>query len=172
MAMSNAPPGTDRRRRVIWCSVLVAAAGAAGCYDFHLTGPEDPAPVPNTKLVNVSIEYRQSNGCDNDPARCNDPVVFFATWLRTGGEFALQRDATGFIWRGTALSVPANYPPSDEPYEVQVFDPHLVRGQTAGFTGNHIVIGRQLLSTLTKEGTPKEAALVFVDLNGEGHNPF
>lgn len=171
MPMSNGSFQSARQRVVIACGLLFGASGAIGCYDFRLTGPEDPAPVP-AQLVEVSVEYRQAAGCDNDAARCDDPVVFFGSWMRAGGEFALRRDPTGYVWRGTALAVPANFPPAGEPYEVRIFDPHLARGQTGGYTGNRITIGRQLLSTLAFEGTTREAGLVFIDLNGEGHNPF
>jgi hypothetical protein len=163
----------SRRRIVISSALLLAAVSGTSCYDFHLTGPEDPPSVPATQLVKVSIEYRQQAGCNNDPGKCDDPVVFFASWARAGTEFALQRDATSFIWRGTALGVPVNYPPSGQSaYQVRVYDPHFARGTTGGFTGNNIRIGRQVLTSLTSAGTTREAAEVYIDPDGEGHNPF
>lgn len=153
------------------CGLLLATIAGFACYDFHLTGPEDPPAVPPA-LVSVSIEYRQPAGCNNTPAQCDNPVVFFGSWMHPGAEFALQRDTTGRVWRGTALSVPANFPPADEPYEVRIFDPHLAATPTGGFTGNRLTVGRQLLERLASLGTPREAALVYVDVNGEGHNPF
>ena len=73
--------------------MAAAAAGRRRCYDFHLTGPEDPAPSARPQLVSVTIEYRQPNGCVNSVGRCDDPVVFFGSWMRPGEEFRLTRDA-------------------------------------------------------------------------------
>jgi hypothetical protein len=158
--------------RILRNAVVMGAVAAAGCYDFHLTGPEDPPPVERPQLVSVTIEYRQPNGCDNALGRCDDPVVFFASWLEPGNEFRLTRDAGGFIWRGTATRVPVNFPPRDHPHAVRVFDPHVFDAPTGGAAAERLRIGGQILTRFDSPGGPREVGLVYVDANGVGHNPF
>lgn len=161
-----------QRRLTFRRGLLLAVAGTLGCYDFHLTGPEDPPQLPATKLVNVVVEYRQPAGCVNVAERCDDPIVFFGSWMRAGGEFRLQRDATGFLWRGTALGVPVNFPPTDEPYLVRIYDPHVVATTTSGFTASRLRVGSELLVSVDSAGTPAEAGRVYIDATGQGHNPL
>jgi hypothetical protein len=119
------------------CRGLLAAAAAvlaAGCYDFHLTGPEDAPSVSPPHLVSVTIEYRQPLGCVNSTTNCDDKVVFFASWMRQGDEFALVRDPGGLIWRGVATGVPVNFPPRDSPHAVRVYDPHIRDHPNGGLT--------------------------------------
>ena len=159
--------------------LLVGALISGGCYDFHQVGPEDPSPVVRPSLVDVTVEYRQPNLCFASD-RCEDLVVFFASWLPmqtnpqgqpTGGYMFLQR-ISAYVWRGVAHNVPVNYPPRDDPHVVAVYDPHLRDTETGGVTAGRLVVGGQILTDLINAGTPKESAFVYVDENGQGHNPF
>ena len=150
----------------------LAALLAAGCYDFHLTGPEDAPAVPNPQLVSVTVEYRQPNGCLTASIHCDDKVVFIGSWMQKGAEFALTRGAGNFVWTGPAFAVPVNYPPNDQPYTVYIHDPHLVSSETDGFTGERLKVGGQVLTIFVAPGGPNEGALVYIDQNGFGHNPF
>lgn len=144
----------------------------AGCYDFHLTGPEDAAEVVPPGFVSVTIEYRQPNGCLNGASPCEEPVVFYGSWMAKGAEFQLARDPGTFVWRGVARGVPVNYPPRDAPYSVRVFDPHLRETCTAGFQAERIRLGGEALSKFEGGGCADQAALAYVDDNGYGHNPY
>lgn len=152
-------------------AALLALLG--GCYDFHLTGPEEAPPVPTPRLVSVTIEYRQPPGCLGG-GRCNDQVVFFGSWMRPGTEFALTRDAGNFVWRGVAYGVPVNYPPRENPapYEVRIYDPHLLASPTEGFAGERLTVGGESLKYVESPGRPDVHSLVFIDENGQGHNPY
>lgn len=153
---------------------LTLAAGllAAGCYDFHQTGPEDPSPLPQPRSVAVGVEYRQPGECADVPERCNRPVVFYGSWMRSN-EYLLLTPVPGrFYWVGTAPSVPVNFPPRARPYTVQVFDPYLQGTSTAGFTGRRVTVGGETLTRIESMGREDEHALVYVDDNGLGHNPF
>jgi hypothetical protein len=159
-------------KRTLRSALGLALLTFGGCYDFRLTGPED-APSPNPpNLVTVTIEYRQPNGCVNSLNRCNDQVVFFASWLDIGGHVPLTRDPNGFIWRGVARNVPVNFPPRDDPHAVRVFDPHILDHPTGGVTAERLRIGGQLLTVFDSEGTPRESGLIYIDENGKGRNPF
>jgi hypothetical protein len=158
-------------RRFQWVA-LAAAFVTASCYDFHLTGPEDPEPLNPPHLVSVTIEYRQPFACANSAGRCNDPVVFFASWMEQGNEFRLTKDPAGFIWRGRANGVPVNFPPRDDPHAVRVYDPHLLDEPTQGGTADRLSIGGQRLTIFDSPGEPKVVGLVYVDDYGVGHNPF
>ena len=100
---------------------------APACWDFQPDPDAGPAAVPFPRLVSVLVEYRQPNDCLNVPARCTDRVVFFGSWMQTGGEVLLRMAPGTRQWTGTASSVPVNFPPQDFPHLVRVFDPHLVR---------------------------------------------
>lgn len=159
-------------RRLRAAAPLVAALLPA-CYDFHLTGPEDPPQLSTPQLVSVTIEYRQPNGCLSAPSlSCNDPVVFFGSWMRQGTEFRLARDAGSFTWRGVAHGVPVNFPPRDDPYAVRIYDPHLVASCAEGFSADRITVGGEALYKTNGSGCRDQAAFVFVDDNGRGHNPY
>ena len=160
-------------RRAGSAAFLVAAAAlAAACYDFHLEGPEDAPPVPVPRQVTVTVEYRQPRGCINESTPCQDPVVFFGSWMRDGGEFALAPIPGTFVWRGTARGVPVNFPPRDQPYLVRVFDPFLRESPTGGITAERLRIGNELIAKFDSPGGPEESGLVYIDDNGLGHNPF
>jgi hypothetical protein len=150
-------------------AVLVLAA-AAGCESQ--AGPEDPSPVVPPRLVSVTVEYRQPNGCVNSTGRCSDPVVFFGSWMLPGQEIQMTPKEGGLIWVTTAQNVPVNYPPRDFAHAVRVFDPHIYDHPTGGVTAERLRVGRLLLTVFDSEGTPAESGLVYVDENGYGHSPF
>ena len=152
-------------------SLTLAACLLTSCYDFHLQGPEDPSPV-GPRLVRVAVEYRQPQGCLNVASQCDDPVWFSASWMIDGGQFRLKRDATGYIWRGDAEAVPVNFPPGDHAHTVRVYDPHLAEHPSGGITASRLTVGRQLLTYFIDYDTPSESALVYIDDNGFGHNPY
>jgi hypothetical protein len=154
-------------------SVLAVALLGAGCDAFHKEGPEDPTPINPPTMVAVSIEYRQPVGCLEAAPRCAEAVVFYATWLPAGVGIPLLKDEGGTpVWRGRALGVPVNFPPRGEPYQVRVFDPHLRGDSLGGLSANRITVGSELLTRLRDAGTTDESALVYIDENGLGHNPF
>jgi hypothetical protein len=152
--------------------ILALGLSSAGCFDFRVPGPEDPTPVPLPRLVAVTIEYRQPNGCLGDLGHCDDNVVFFGSWMRPGGEFHLTPDAAHHVWTGTALAVPVNFPPRDTPYEVRIFDPYLEGGPSEGFTAQRLVIGGQLVEEIERPGSAGEHGLIYIDDNGFGRSPF
>jgi hypothetical protein len=159
--------------------LLAGAVVFSACYDFHQTGPEDPTPVVRPSLVEVTVEYRQPNQCFASD-RCDDNVVFLASWLPTqvnpqgqlSGGFMFLTRVGGFVWRGVAHDVPVNYPPKDDPHVVAIYDPHLRDTPTGGRAAARLQVGREALSVFVDPGTPNEAAFVYVDDNGFGHNPF
>jgi hypothetical protein len=53
-----------------------------------------------------------------------------------------------------------------------VFDPHLRGDSLGGLSANRITVGSELLTRLRDAGTTDESALVYIDENGLGHNPF
>jgi hypothetical protein len=143
-----------------------------GCPDFHQTGPEDPTPLPLPTTVEITVQYTQPNGCVSITVNCEDLVVFFGSWMRPGSETALTPDPTHHVWTGRVTGVPVNYPPSGDPYEVRIYDPYLQSDADVRFTGRRLTVGSETLSQILKPGAHDEAALVFVDANGLGHNPF
>jgi len=143
-----------------------------GCYDFHLQGPEDPPADVIPRLVSVTILYRQPSSCKNAPERCQDPVVFYGSWMRPGNEFSLTSDENNHYFHGTALAVPVNYPPKDVAYTVKVYDPYLADTSSHGYTGKRLTVGGETLTHIESSGSQQERALMFVDENGFGHNPF
>jgi hypothetical protein len=153
-------------------ALATLALVVGGCYDFHQEGPEDPTPINPPRLVSITIEYVQPPGCLNRPPNCGEPVVFFASWTPPTASFRLLPDPGGLVWRGRVTGVPVNFPPRQDPYTVRIFDPHLVGLPTGGVTANRITIGGEKLTHFTETGTEKESALVYIDENGIGHNPF
>jgi len=150
---------------------LSAALLGSSCYDFHQSGPEDPSAVKTPGTVSVTVEYRQPNGCLG-ASGCDDSVVFFGSWMRPGGQFRLQRVEGSLVWRGTAREVPVNYPPRDDAYTVRVYDPHLRDSCTAGFQAERLKLGGEALTRYDGGGCEFQVALVFIDDNGQGHNPY
>jgi hypothetical protein len=135
-------------------------------------GPEDPSPLPLPTTVEVSVQYVQPNGCVSRGVSCQDPVVFFGSWMQAGGEIRLAPDASHHVWTGRVRGVPVNFPPSGAPYQVRIYDPFLQSDAEIRFTGQRLNVGTQLLSEIHRPGSHSEAALVFVDANGFGHNPY
>jgi len=157
-------------RRVAFA--LLALAAAAGC-DFQPDPVPGPSPLPAPTVANVTVEYRQPNGCANTtPLGCDNLVVFFGSWMHPGQEIFLTPDPGSHVWTGIAQGVPVNWPPVDAPHLVRVFDPHLVDTPTGGVTAARLLLGGQLLTDYDSPGTPQESALVFVDSNGVGRNPL
>jgi hypothetical protein len=153
-------------------AVLTAALLGSGCNAFRLSAPED-APDPNPpSVVSVTVQYRQPQGCLNVETPCDEPVVFFGSWMHPGDEFRLTPDPGSFIWRGIARGVPVNYPPRDQPYLVRIFDPHLREGPGGGVTAQRLWVGGELLDKFDSPGGENESALVYIDESGMGHDPF
>ena len=147
---------------------------ATGCFEFHGVGPEDPPPEKPPRLVDVTVEYRQPNICENVVSSCQGPVVFFASWMRPGAEFNLAQDPDTFTYRGIAYDVPVNFPPheGDLPYRVRVFDPFLRERPSGGYEAIRLKVGGELLTSADNLETVHAAAHVYVDENGIGHNPL
>ena len=157
------------RRLAVVAALPVLSLG--GCF-FDEDAPEGPSEVPISRPVSVTIEYVQPPHCANAGSRCADSVIFFGSWMRPGEEFALRPVPGTWVWTGTAIRVPVNFPPEDQPYLVRVYDPHLLDTPTAGVTAVRLKIGGQVLYYVDQAGTPAESGLVYVDDNGVGHNPF
>jgi len=146
-------------------------ASVSGC-DFQPDPPEGPSALPPTRVVNVRIEYRQPQACENTaPERCVDLVWFFGSWMHGDEEIPLELVPGTYVWAGIAPGVPVNWPPTDEPHFVRVFDPHLQATPTGGVTGARLSVGGQILSHYDSPGTSRESGLVYVDDNGVGRNP-
>jgi hypothetical protein len=160
-----------RRRQLTLGGAVLTALAAGSCYNFHLVGPEDPEPVAPPTLVSVTIQYEQLGNCEGRPA-CSEPVVFSATWMRTGGEFSLEPVGTTHVWRGTALGVPVNFPPSTPPHGVRVRDPYLRDEPSQGLTSERLIVGGEVVRTHLGEGTPDAVGLIYIDPNGQGRNTF
>jgi hypothetical protein len=157
-------------RRAVFAALALAAAGF-GC-DFQPDPDPGPTAVAAPAVASVTIVSRQPNACENTtPGGCDNLVVFFGSWMHAGQEIYLTSDAGGHFWTGTATDVPVNWPPTDEPHFVRVFDPHLVDTSTGGVTGARLTFGGQVLTTFDSPGTPQESALAYVDYNGVGRNP-
>lgn len=168
--LSSAPSMANRIPRA---AVALVALGLVSCNAFRRAGPEEPDPVNPPRLVRVTIEYRQINECVAGSPRCDDDVVFAASWMQSGFTITLRPEPGRFVWRGTADAVPVNYPPRDEPYLVQVYDPHIVGGPTQGFTASRLKIGGEAVQRfVTAYGYPGELGLMFIDGSGQGHTPF
>lgn len=161
--------GSARSRLLLAALAVVASTS---CYDFHLAGPEDPAPLPSPRVVSVVIEYRQPNECINSVSRCGEAVVFFGSWMRPGAEFQLRSDPGSHVWTGVAQNVPVNFPPDGDPYRVRVFDPFLRESLTEGFTAERLRLGGQAITTIDGSGGRNEAGLVYIDQEGQARNAF
>ena len=152
--------------------VPLVAAAAAAC-DFQPDPEEGPSPLGPTRVATVRIEYRQPPGCENaDRANCVDPVWFLGSWMHEGEEVILESVPGSYVWAGTALGVPVNWPPTEEPHLVRVYDPHLKDTPTAGVTAARLTVGGQLLTVYDQPGTPQESGMVYIDDNWVGRNPM
>lgn len=165
------PRGSARIARAALLGV--AALGALSCNAFRRTaGPDEAPPVNPPGTVSVTVEYEQIVECVEGSPRCADNVVFFGSWMQTGEEFFLRKEPGRFVWRGTAVRVPVNFPPRGQPYLVRIFDPHIVGGPTEGITADRLKVGGELLTRFYSPGNPSESGLIFIDQNGQGHTPF
>ena len=165
--------GSARR----WRAALLGAAALStlSCNAFKRTaGPEDAPPVNPPGTVSVTIEYDQVPECVEGSPRCADNVVFFGSWMQQGEEFFLRKEPGRYIWRGTAVRVPVNFPPTpvSQPYLVRIYDPHIVGGPTEGVTADRLKVGGEALVRFYSPGNPSESGLIFIDQNGQGHTPF
>ena len=154
---------------------LLAAAAAAGGCDFQPDPAAGPAPLPGTRTVSVRIEYRQPANCKNaDSSNCIDPVFFLGSWMHQGQheEVILDSVPGSYVWAGTATGVPVNWPPTDQPHYVRVYDPHLKGTSTGGVTAARLTVGGQILTQYNDPGTPDESGFVYIDDDGVGHNPM
>jgi hypothetical protein len=160
-----------------WRAALLGAAAlsALSCNAFKRTaGPDVAPPVNPPGTVSVTVQYDQVPECVAGSPRCEDNVAFFGSWMQQGEEFFLKKEPGRFIWRGTALRVPVNFPPSavSQPYLVRVYDPHIVSGPTEGVTADRLKVGGEALVRFYSPGNPSESGLIFIDQNGQGHTPF
>jgi hypothetical protein len=158
--------------RIALLTLLTAAGLSFGCYEFHLVGPEDPDPVTPPQTVSLTIEYQQPPFCLTDSTACQQPVVFYGSWMRSGAQFSLVREAGRNVWRGTAYAVPVNFPPRGEPYDVHVFDPVLQNDPCEGMTAQRLAVGGETLIYFADESTPKARAFLYIDSNGHGRNVY
>jgi hypothetical protein len=155
----------DLARRLLLLSSVFALAG--GC-DIQPDVTEGPSELPLTSLTTVTVEYRQPNQCANVSSACTERVVFFGSWMSPGQGLPLD-PAPGHMWVGQATDVPVNWPPVIAPHLVRVFDPYLVRTETAGRTAARLRVGGQVVTEYYDAGTPAESGRVYVDHNGYGH---
>ena len=152
--------------------LLTAVLAAGACDDYHLDGPVDPEPLNPPRMVSVTVEYLQPNECVAGSPRCDDPVVFFGSWMEAGTEFLLRKEPGRFVWRGTATNVPVNFPPRGPAHAVRVYDPHLVGTLTEGVTAERLKVGGEAITERDNPGGIREVGLVYIDENGFGRNPF
>jgi hypothetical protein len=155
-------------RRLVLALLALAAVG--GC-DFQPDPPEGPSALPVARLVSVTVEYRQPAGCANSAGTCWVSPVFFASWMGPGDEVILATPAGPNLWTGTVHNVPVNWPPTDEPHYVRVWDPHLLDTPNEGSTAARLTVGGQAIVYYDQPGTPLESGLIYVDDNGVGRNP-
>lgn len=153
-------------------AVIVATLAFAGCPDLHLEGPEDASSLPIPERATVTVEYEQPAGCISTTVNCQDLVVFLGSWMPPGGQIFLTPDAQRRFWTARISEVPVNYPPRGAPYEVRVYDPHLQESPAIRYTGHRLRVGSETLTQIRRPGSREEAALVYVDSTGLGHNPF
>ncbi len=153
--------------------LVLLALGSMACPDFQPDPPEGPTPITGgQRFATITVEYRQPQHCANTADHCLDRVVFFGSWMGKGDEVVLATPAGPTFWTGVVQNVPVNWPPSDEPHRVRVYDPHLQQTETGGLTAARLVVGSQVIYFYDAAGTPKEAGLIYVDDNGVGHNPL
>jgi hypothetical protein len=148
--------------------VLLVLAGCLRPDDV----PSGPEPVPFPTTTTVRVEYTQPNGCVSRSVPCGDLVIFLGSWMQPGGQIFLTPDASHHVWTGSIAGVPVNFPPSGAPFEVRIYDPFLQSDSATRYTGRRLKVGTQDLTRIQEPGAHDEHALVFVDVTGQGHNPF
>ena len=142
------------------------------CDDLRIEGPQDPAAVLPPRLVSVTVEYLQPNECVEGSPRCDDPVVFFGSWMQPGQEFLLRPEPGRYVWRGVATGVPVNFPPRGGPHAVRVYDPHMVGSPTQGVTAERLTVGGEANLRRDNPGGTREVGLIYIDENGQGRNLY
>ncbi|HET7747041.1 MAG TPA: hypothetical protein VFM29_07045 [Vicinamibacteria bacterium] len=157
--------------RLLRPAVLITALCLGACDEAHIEGPDGPEPLAPPRLVSVTIEYLQVNECLPGSPTCDDNVVFFASWMRPGQEILLRPEPSRYVWRGVAENVPVNYPPRGAPYNVVIYDPHLVASPTGGVTAERLKVGGETITWFDRPGGPSESGLVYIDQNGMGRTP-
>ena len=120
----------------------------------------------------VTIEYLQPNECVEGSPRCDDPVVFFGSWMQPGQEFLLRPEPGRYVWRGVATGVPVNFPPRGAPHAVRVYDPHMVGSLTEGVTAERLKVGGEANLRRDNPGGIREVGLIYIDENGQGRNLY
>ncbi len=153
-------------------ALVAVALLLQACPDLHQEGPEDPSPLPLPERATISVEYEQPAGCISVGVSCQDLVVFLGSWMPPGGQIFLTPDASRRFWTARINDVPVNYPPRGDPYEVRIYDPHLQETSVLRYTGQRLRVGSESLTAIRRPGSRDEAALVYIDSTGLGHNPF
>jgi hypothetical protein len=157
--------------------LLALTVAGAGC-DFQPDPEAGPSALPTERFVTITVQYRQPAGCQNSAGTCGNPVVFFGSWMTPpsppaqGGEVLLTTLAGPNFWSGVVPNVPVNWPPTDVPHYVRVFDPHLLDTPTGGVTAARLTVGGQVITEYEEPGTPRESGLIYVDDNGVGRTPY
>ncbi len=157
------------RRLVARFAPVLLASACLTCAQPDV--PQSPSALPVARLVDVKVQYRQPADCQNTGTACENLVVFFGSWMKPGEEIYMT-DSGGRLWTTVAHNVPVNWPPTDEPHLVRVFDPHLQISLTRGVTAARLTVGGQTITAFDSPGTSQESGLVYIDDNGVGHNPF
>ena len=151
---------------------LGLALGVVGCVDFQPDPPAGPNAVSASRFVTIQVQYRQPAGCENSQGTCAARVVFFGSWMRAGDEVLLDTPFGPNVWTGVVPNVPVNWPPSDQPHYVRIYDPHLQATSSGGVTAARLTVGGQTIYYFDSPGTPQESGLIYVDDNGVGRNPY
>jgi hypothetical protein len=134
--------------------------------------------VPPGRFVTIKVEYRQPAGCQNSEGSCGARVVFFGSWMRPtdatypGDQVLLDTPFGPNFWTGVVPNVPVNWPPTDLPHYVRVYDPHLLDTPSGGVTAARLVVGGQVITEYDAPGTPQESGLIYIDDNGVGRTPY
>lgn len=150
-------------------SIAAATLTTAGCYDFHIIGPEDAPAIAHPNAVTVTITYRRPTACQNSGSPCSGNVVFFASWMRDPNYIVLAPSA-GHEMVGTARNVAVNFP-GGEPYAVYVHDPFIQDAGTCGVTAERLTIGGESVRVFEHPGGCREQGLIRIDASGKGRNP-
>ena len=163
-------------RRAPYTLLIALALAWSGC-DFQKDPDEGPSALPSTRFVTVKVEYRQPAGCQNSQGTCDARVVFFGSWMRPkdssypGDQVLLDTQFGANFWSGYVTHVPVNWPPTDFPHYVRVYDPHLLDTPSGGVTAARLSIGGQMITEYDSPGTPTESGLIYVDDDGVGRSP-
>jgi len=157
------------RMKLARFGMLALALALPGCYDFHIVGPEDPAPIRLPPTVPVSVVYLQPVACVPPGSLCGGPVTFHASWMPLGSYVTLEQTAA-HTWTATLPDVPYNYPGVD-PYRVYAVDPYLKDTPTAGVSADRLIIGGERIVKFENPGGTREQGLIYIDANGKGRTP-